>query len=182
MLSKIAYWLVWTALTAVVLVLVYRNTDWFKPAADKAVDSVKSVVSKVPTGPFGKDTTNDKLTSAREAFAAGDIDRAVASYNDVIKNNPNNADARGELGNVYYLTGQLPEAAQTYYDAANLLLDRKEFDRVEPLLPVIAQINPMMVDELIQKLHMAMDDTMMPPPQAQGQYLQQAPQSALTRH
>ena len=60
MLSKIAYWLVWTALTAVVLVLVYRNTDWFKPAADKAVDSVKSVVAKVPTGPFGKDTTNDK--------------------------------------------------------------------------------------------------------------------------
>ena len=81
MLSKIAYWLVWTALTAVVLVLVYRNTDWFKPAADKAVDSVKSVVSKVP----------------------------------------------------------------------------------------------------IHKLHMAMDATMMPP-QAQGQYPQQAPQSALTRH
>jgi tetratricopeptide (TPR) repeat protein len=181
MLSKIAYWLVWTALTAVVLVLVYRNTDWFKPAADKAVDSVKSVVSKVPTGPFGKDTTNDKLTSAREAFAAGDIDRAVASYNEVIKSNANNADARGELGNVYYLTGQLPQAAQAYYDAANLLLDRKEFDRVEPLLPVIAQINPMMVDELIQKLHMAMDASMMPP-QAQGQYLQQSPQSALTRH
>jgi tetratricopeptide (TPR) repeat protein len=181
MLSKIAYWLVWTALTAVVLVLVYRNTDWFKPAADKAVDSVKSVVSKVPTGPFGKDTMNDRLTSAREAFGNGDIDGAVASYNDVIKSHANNADARGELGNVYYLTGRLPEAAQAYYDAANLLLDKKEFDRVEPLLPVIAQINPMMADELIYKLHMAMDPTMMPP-QAQGQYPQQAPQSALTRH
>ena len=181
MLSKIAYWLVWTALTAVVLVLVYRNTDWFKPAADKAVDTVKSVVSKVTTGPFGKDTATDRLTSAREAFVKGDIDGAVASYNDVIKSNANNADARGELGNVYYLTGRLPEAAQAYYDAANLLLDRKEFDRVEPLLPVIAQINPMMADELLYKLHMAMDATMMPP-QAQGQYPQQAPQSALTRH
>jgi hypothetical protein len=61
------------------------------------------------------------------------------------------------------------------------LLDKKDFDRVEPLLPVIAQINPMMADELIQKLHMAMDATMMPP-QDQGQYQQQAPQSALTRH
>jgi len=181
MLSKIAYWLVWTALTAVVLILVYRNTDWFKPAADKAVDSVKSVVSKVPTGPFGKDTTNEKLSSAREAFSRGDVDGAIAAYNEVIKSNANNADARGELGNVYYLTGQLPEAAQVYYDAANLLLDKKDFDRVEPLLPVIAQINPMMADELIQKLHMAMDATMMPP-QDQGQYHQQAPQSALTRH
>ena len=182
MLSKIANWIAWSALTLFVVFLVYRNTDWFKPAADKAVDSVKSVVSKVPTGPFGKDTTNDKLASAREAFAAGDIDRAVASYSDVIKNNANNADALGELGNVYYLTGQLPQAAQAYYEAANLLLDRKEFDRVEPLLPVIAQINPMMADELIQKLHMAMDATMMPPPQVTGQYMQQAPQSALTRH
>ncbi|MGB7502285.1 MAG: tetratricopeptide repeat protein [Azonexus sp.] len=181
MFSKIAYWLVWTALTAVVLVLVYKNTDWFKPAADKAMDSVKSVVSKVPTGPFAKDTTNEKLTSAREAFGRGDVNGAVASYNDVIKSNTNNADARGELGNVYYLTGQLPQAAQAYYDAANLLLDKKEFDRVEPLLPVIAQINPMMADELIQKLHAAMDATMMAPP-PQGQYPQQPPQSALTRH
>lgn len=180
MLSKIAYWLVWAALTAVVLVLVYKNTDWFKPAADKAMDSVKSVVSSAPSGPFAKDTMNDKLNNAREAFARGDVDGAVTIYVDVINNNANNADARGELGNVYFLTGRMPEAAQAYYDAANLLLDKKELDRVDSLLPVIAQINPMMADELFQKLNQAMESSMMPPP-SHGQY-QQPPQSALTRH
>ena len=180
MLSKIAYWLVWAALTAVVLVLVYKNTDWFKPAADKAMDSVKSVVSNVPSGPFGKDKASDNLNNAREAFARGDVDGAVTIYVDVINNNANNADARGELGNVYFLTGRMPEAAQAYYDAANLLLDKKELDRVDSLLPVIAQINPMMADELFQKLNRAMDSSMMPPPN-QGQF-KQPPQSALTRH
>jgi len=104
----------------------------------------------------------------------------VTIYIDVIKKNANNADARGELGNVYYLTGRLPEAAQAYYDAANLLLDKKELDRVDSLLPVIAQINPMMADELFQKLNRALDSSMTPPP-SQGQF-KQPPQSALTRH
>lgn len=181
MFSKIANWVVWTALTVVVLVLVYKNTEWFKPAADRAIESVKSVASKVPTGPFGKSSSEGKLNNAREAFARGDIDGAVTMYNDVIKSHPNDADARGELGNVYYLTGRLPEATQAYYDTAKLLLEKKDIDRVEPLLPVIAQLNPMMADELTQKLHETMDASMMAnqPPVPYGQ---QAPQSALTRH
>jgi thioredoxin-like negative regulator of GroEL len=181
MISKIANWVVWTALTVVVLVLVYKNTDWFKPAADKAMASVKSVAAKVPTGPFGKNSSEEKIGTAREAFARGDVDGAVAIYNEYIKSNANDPDARGELGNVYYMTGRLPEAAQAYYDAAKLLLDKKELDRVDELLPVIAQVNPMMADELVQKLHEAMNAQMSAPPPV-GQMPQQAPQSALTRH
>jgi thioredoxin-like negative regulator of GroEL len=181
MISKIANWVVWTALTVVVLVLVYRNTDWFKPAADKAMESVRTVVAKVPTGPFSKSSAEEKLGSAREAFARGDVDGAVTIYNDVIKSNANDPDARGELGNVYYMTGRMPEAAQAYYDAAKLLLDKKELERVDALLPVIAQVNPMMADELAQKLHEAMGVQMMAPPPV-GDMPQQSPQSALTRH
>lgn len=181
MISKIANWVVWTALTVVVLVLVYRNTDWFKPAADKAMESVKIVAAKVPTGPFGKSSSEEKLGSAREAFARGDIDGAVTIYNDIIKSHAADPDPRGELGNVYYMTGRLPEAAQAYYDAAKLLLEKKELDRVDALLPVIAQVNPAMADELAQKMHEAMGAQMMAPPPANND-MQQAPQSALTRH
>lgn len=181
MISKIANWVVWTALTVVVLVLVYRNTDWFKPAADKAMASVKSVASKVPTGPFGKNSSEEKIGMAREAFARGDVDGAVALYNEYIKNNASDPDARGELGNVYYTTGRLPEAAQAYYDAAKLLLEKKELDRVDDLLPVIAQVNPMMADELVQKLHEAMSAQMSAPLPPVGQ-MPQAPQSASTRY
>ncbi len=181
MFSKIANWVVWSALTAVVLVLVYKNTDWFKPAADKAISSVKAVVAKVPTGPFTKVSVDEKLNNARQAYAHGDTNAAVTAYNDVIKNNPNNADARGELGNVYYMTGRVPEATQAYYDAAKLLLEKKELDRVDALLPIIAQFNPMMADEIAQKFHEAMGGTVTQPP-ASNQYREQAPQSALTRH
>jgi tetratricopeptide (TPR) repeat protein len=182
MISKIANWVVWTALTVVVLVLVYRNTDWFKPAADHAMESVKTVAAKVPTGPFGKNSSEEKIANAREAFARGDIDGAVTLYNEYIKNNASDPDARGELGNVYYMTGRLPEATQAYYDAAKLLLEKKELDRVDALLPVIAQSNPMMADELAQKLHETMGAQMMAPPPGGGQMPQQAPQSALTRY
>ncbi len=180
MISKIANWVVWTALTVVVLVLVYKNTDWFKPAADRAMEGVKTVVAKVPTGPFGKSSADDKLNSAREAFARGDVDGAVTIYNEVIKNNAGNADARGELGNVYYVTGRLPEAAQAYYDASKLLLEKKDIERVHPLLPIVAQVNPAMADELMQKI----GDAMAPPEMAHApsNMTQQAPQSALTRH
>jgi hypothetical protein len=182
MISKIANWVVWTALTVVVLVLVYRNTDWFKPAADRAMESVRSVASKVPTGPFGKNSSEEKISGARDAFARGDVDGAVTLYNDYIKSNATDPDARGELGNVYYMTGRLPEATQAYYDAAKLLLDKKELDRVDALLPVIAQVNPMMADELTQKLHDAMGTQMMMAPPSAGELPKQSPQSALTRY
>ncbi len=181
MISKIANWVVWTALTVVVLVLVYRNTDWFKPAADRALESVKTVASKVPTGPFGKGSSEEKISGARDAFARGDMAGAVTMYNDYIKANANDPDARGELGNVYYMTGRLPEAAQAYYDAANLLLDKKELERVDALLPVIAEVNPMLADELVQKLHEAMGAQMMAPAPVTD-LPRQPPQSALTRH
>lgn len=152
MLSKIANWVVWTALTLVVLVLFYRYTDWFKPAADTAYGSVKSLVSKVPSNPFAKNASADKLASARDAFARGDVNAAVSIYGEIAKANPKNADARGELGNVYYLTGRLPEAAQAYYDAANVLLERKEYARIEPMLPAIAEFDPAMAGDIAQRM------------------------------
>jgi thioredoxin-like negative regulator of GroEL len=183
--SKIANAVVWTALAIVVVVLVYKNTDWFKPAADKAMEDVKSVIAKVPTGSFGKNSAADSIAKARDAFARGDANGAVAIYNEIIKSDANNTDARGELGNVYYSTGRQQEAAQAYYDAAKLMIAKNEIDRVEALLPVIDQINPMMVDDLMQQLHNAIGQQMManqPTQQAPQEPSQQAPQSALTRY
>jgi len=179
--SKIANAVVWTALAIVVVVLVYKNTDWFKPAADKAMEDVKSVIAKVPTGSFGKSSPQESIAKAREAFARGDVNSAVALYNECIKSNADDADARGELGNVYYTTGRLQEAAQAYFDTAKLLLAKNEFDRVEALIPVIDQINPMMGDDLMQQLHNAIGVQMMAN-QPRVDSSQQAPQSALTRY
>ena len=97
MISRIANWVLWTALTVVVLVLAYKNTDWFKPAADKAMESVKAVVAKVPGVSSDKASAAVTIASAREAFARGDVDGAVAIYSDIVKADAKDVDARGEL-------------------------------------------------------------------------------------
>lgn len=176
MVSKLANFIVGAALMLLVVVLVYKNTNWFKPAADKAMESVKMAVSKSPAGPFGKNSSEDQLDKAREAFAAGNTDGSIAAYKEYIKHNAENADARGELGNVYYLSGKLQESAQSYYDAAKLLIDQKQTDRVPALLPVIAQVNPALADELSQKMSQNPQQTAMTQPDQQQP--QQAPQSA----
>jgi thioredoxin-like negative regulator of GroEL len=150
------------------------------------MDGVKRMASNMPSFSLGKDSSEDKLSVAREAFAHGDVDRAVTLYNTYLERNPKDADARGELGNVYYMSGRPSEAAQTFYDTANLLLADHQYDRVDSLLYYVAQAKPMMADELAQKLRKATGrettgigtiatapETSMP---------NRSPQSALTRY
>lgn len=178
MLKKSLNAIIWLGLTALVVVLVYKNTDWFKPAADKAMDTIASAVNKAPAGPFGKNVSEEMLNKGRDAFAVGDMESSVAAYKDYLKSNSSNADAHGELGNVYYLTGRYQEAAQSYYDSAKLLIEQKQTDRVPALLPVVAQVNPALADELAQKL--PQPPQQMAQPGMQG--AQQPPQSAMRYH
>lgn len=172
MLSKIANWTIWTAFIIVVTIFVYQQTDWVKPAAAGA----KSTMTPSPSN---RPTAADKLNSARGAFARGEEGRAVMLYKEYLKTHAKHADAHGELGNVYYLTGQRPEAAQAYYEAAHLLLDERKFNEVASLLQIIMQINPLLADELTRKLpkQMGMYGQM---PAAAGTLAQKPSQSALT--
>jgi len=133
-------------------------------------------------GNTGKATTN-KSDGAREAFARGDIDGAVSLYQKRIKRNSKDIEAHQELGNIYYSTGRLPQAAQAYTEAVNLMIEKKTFDDVDPMLSVIAEFNPGKADELIRKLHDAMDEQMkVSHPMPIYEPLQQPTQSALTRY
>ncbi|MEQ1668729.1 MAG: tetratricopeptide repeat protein [Sulfuriferula sp.] len=176
MISKIANALVWGGLTLLLVALIYKYTDWIKPAVDQGVESVKTVVSKVPTGPFGKANNEAELDKAREAFAKGDVETSIAAYQTYLKDDTSNADARGELGNVYYLNGRLPEAAQAYYDAAKLLIAQNHPERVSALLPIIGQVNPPLANELAQKLVQIAQPAASAAEQQPA--VQQAPQSA----
>ncbi|NOT18460.1 MAG: tetratricopeptide repeat protein [Sulfuriferula sp.] len=174
MISKIANAVVWGGLTLLLVALIYKYTDWIKPAVDHGVASVKTVVASVPTGPFGKADNEANLDKARDAFAKGDVEGSIAAYQAYLKDDTSNADARGELGNVYYLNGRLPEAAQAYYDAAKLLIAQNHPERVPALLPIIGQVNPSLANELVQKMTV----TSAPATDTQPAPVQQAPQSA----
>jgi hypothetical protein len=96
-----------------------------------------------------------------------------------VKKNPGNMDAQGELGNVYYMTGRLPEAAKAFYEAAKLMIEQNQVGRAQALLPPIGQGNPALANELQQKLMQTqmpqpqMQQPQMPPPQSQAPQMPQ---------
>jgi len=181
MISKIAYWAIWTAFTVVVTVFVYKHSGWFS-ASEMAKEIAKPLVAKVMSDPASQQSSWGKIASAREAFAQGNMDRAITDYNDFIKKNARNADVRGELGNVYFMTGRPEEAAEAYYDAAQLLLKEHDFERVAAVIPIIAETKPLMADELSQKLRAAIGAQQVRPAPPSGMHSQRAAQSALTRY
>lgn len=95
------------------------------------------------------------LTAARAAFAAGDMKAAIEAYRAHIAGNPTDMTAQGELGNVLYTVGALPEAAQAYSEVANMALEQNRPEIAEALLPAISEGNPQLADQLNDKLFQA---------------------------
>ena len=177
MISRLANWILYAVILAVIGALIYYYTDWFKPATQKAVSTAKSVVESIPVGPFSKKAADELLNQAREAYARGDSDTAVKAYTDFLGKNADSIDGHGELGNVYYMTGRLQEAAQSYYEAAKRMIDQNQIDRAQALLAPIGQVNPALAGELQQKMaQQAQPQQQGGAPQMQGQMPQQMPE------
>ena len=94
----------------------------------------------------------DTLSSARGAFAAGDINAAVDNYRSLIARNPDNVAAYGELGNVLYTVGNLPAAAQAFFAAASKAIEQNQLAIAESLLPAVIEGNPMLATHLNDQL------------------------------
>ena len=152
MISRLANWILYAVILAVIGALIYYYTDWFKPATQKAVSTAKSVVESIPIGPFSKKAADEVLNQAREAYSRGDAEAAIRSYTEYLAKNPDSIDGHGELGNVYYMTGRLQEAAQSFFEAGKRMIDQNQAERAQALLPSIGQGNPALAGELQQKL------------------------------
>jgi TolA-binding protein len=113
------------------------------------VNRAKAVITHtLPNGPFGQGSSENKLDQARESFAKGDFEAAISGYTAYIKKHPGNADAHGELGNVYYSAGKLIEAAHAYYDAGIILIEQKQFEKASGILPPLARLNSSLANDL----------------------------------
>jgi hypothetical protein len=126
------------------------NTTDYKPGA-----AASSVVlpESASTGTFAFNAAPAvTIDTARRAFTQGDLPGSLNAYWEYIARNPGDIDARGELGNVYLLSGNVREAAQTYYELSKMLIDQNQPDLVPDLLPVIAMVNPDQADELMDML------------------------------
>lgn len=93
-----------------------------------------------------------ELETAREAYARGDIGAAIAAYEEFLRQSPDDIDARGELGNVFFAAERFADAARAYYEVAVVLLKRGEADKARALEPAIRRGDPMLADELVKAL------------------------------
>lgn len=153
-----------------------QSQGWFKQAGGKAGDMIASTFPTMAKS-IGVD---DAVSKARAAFASGDVNGAIEAYRQVIAKNPEDIAARGELGNVFYTVGMTGEAAQAYFDAASMAVDKNQPEIAEALLPAIIEGNPTLATQLNDKLfeaqmraNMAQPTPMQAPMQQTQQPVQQ---------
>lgn len=92
------------------------------------------------------------INAARVAYWAGDVAGARAQLIALAGAHPDNADLRGELGNLYFSQRDYPAAATAYLEAADLLIAQERHARASGLLPVLQQIDPQKAATLAARL------------------------------
>lgn len=77
---------------------------------------------------------------------------AIIAYKKHLALHPNDLDTYGEMGNVYMIEKQYPQAAQSYYQISKQLLATGQSEAILPLLPIISQYEPKLAAELRAQL------------------------------
>ncbi|MEQ1668471.1 MAG: hypothetical protein ABL868_08470, partial [Sulfuriferula sp.] len=91
------------------------------------------------------------MLRARNWVSQKKYDYAIIAYKKHIAAHPDDVNGYGEIGNAYLLAKHYPQAAQSFYEAANRLLDAGYVDAVLPMLPVITQYQPQLASQLKSK-------------------------------
>lgn len=112
--------------------------------------SIRSIGQQKPESQ--PDAAQSGLSAARAAFGRGDLTAAIAAYGDVLKAQPDNIDALGELGNVYFNAGRIKDAAASFHNAAVLLAKAGDSERARRLEPSIRKGDPALADDLLALL------------------------------
>jgi len=179
--KRLPKWALYAALAAIVaIVLAFGYTQhWFKAGTDKAKEMLSSAMpTAAEKAPATVTTASaaDVLTKARQAFAAGDVQGSINGYKELLAKDPEDINAMGELGNVLYTSGWIPQATQTYFDAASKALDQNKPEVAEALLPVIMQNNPMLASQLQDRMFDMQSHAMEAPMDAQMRQAQSGEQ------
>lgn len=117
-----------------------------------AVGTISDTTGSGTTPVETKPKVSNTLANARNAFARGDISIAISAYEEYLKAQPDDIDARGELGNVLFGNGRLPEAAKAFHETALRLIAKGEAAKARQLVPAIRRGNPALASELDTRL------------------------------
>jgi hypothetical protein len=126
------------------------------PAAPAPIAQPQSPAVETPPATAVTEVTEADLATAinaaRVSYWAGDVAGARAQLIALAGAHPDNADLRGELGNLYFSQRDYPSAATAYLEAADLLIAQERHARASGLLPVLQQIDPQKAATLAARL------------------------------
>jgi hypothetical protein len=119
------------------------------PASPPAPASVAAPAPAPAPAPAAKTAS---VTEARAAHARGDVAGAIALYEAVLVERPDDAGAAGELGNVLWSAGRTREAATAYHRAALALIAAGRAGEARALVAPIRQGDPSLGADLDGRL------------------------------
>jgi tetratricopeptide (TPR) repeat protein len=122
----------------------------------EAVFTEEETQQQVETASTDKEAVSashsELIDQARLAFSNGNADKAVLLYKELSELNPDDPNAYGELGNVYYAQGKWQLAGQAFYEAAIRLLRQGQHGQVQYLHRVIQGLDKESADKLAEQL------------------------------
>lgn len=123
------------------------------PTADTA-QIVTPTAQPAAPAPAAKPAANleSRLKEARQTYWSRDMAGAEARYKGLVNDFPDNADIKGELGNLYYAQRRNAEAAEMYHQAGVQLIKDGNTQQVMLLIGVLQAIAPAKAADLRQRL------------------------------
>lgn len=91
------------------------------------------------------------LEAARKTFWEGDRHAAEAAYLGLAQQYPDDADMQGETGNFYFSQRKYRQAAEYFHKAGELLIEKRDWNRLRPVINVLQGIAPDLAADLRAK-------------------------------
>ena len=104
--------------------------------------------SQTKTEPQLSSMRDAYLENARQAYWSGEEEKAIAIYQTLIESYPEDADLRGELGNIFFKRGNLDMAYEYYVQTVQLLAQSGQQDRVKTFIGMVSQSDADMAKRL----------------------------------
>ncbi|MFN3075553.1 MAG: hypothetical protein ABT940_01485 [Alphaproteobacteria bacterium] len=116
------------------------------PASAPAVSRAAAPASQMES------SLRTSWVEARQAFWAQDLARAEEIYLRLVRDNADEADLPGELGNVYLVEGRVSEASDQYLEAGLRAIRAGNRARAGAVVAILARVDRAKADLLRQKL------------------------------
>lgn len=132
--------------------------DVKQDSSSESVASIQAETSQSANTPsieisdLSQMSTDEMLLMAREAYWNNGLDEASIIYQELIKQEPQVIEHRGELGNVYWRQGYPKKAAELYSEIAIPMIEQGDSERVANMIGFIGLFYPDRAAEIHQRL------------------------------